>query len=201
VVYTPTAVKGEGHSARVTGISSSSLRESGADTAAAERSKVGRAEAQAMAGKREYPDHPVVGVGGVVSSGDRALLIRRGTEPLKGEWSIPGGTLEVGETLAEGVARELREETGLEVRVLDLIEAFERIFPDHATTDPPGPQTRAAQNLGLASEGQAGARAATHPARTKPQKRPPYHFVLLDYLCDAVAGVDCLAAPGAGSWH
>ena len=95
-----------------------------------------------MAGKREYPDHPVVGVGGVVISGDRALLIRRGTEPLKGEWSIPGGTLEVGETLAEGVARELREETGLEVRVLDLIEAFERIFPDNATTDPPGPQTQ-----------------------------------------------------------
>lgn len=194
VLYNATAAKGEGHSARVTGISSSSLRESGADTAAAERSKVGRAEAQAMAGKREYPDHPVVGVGGVVISGDRALLIRRGTEPLKGEWSIPGGTLEVGETLAEGVARELREETGLEVRVLDLIEAFERIFPDNATTDPPEPQTRAAQNLGLASKGQAGASAATHPAPTKPQKRPRYHFVILDYLCEAVAGV-----PRAGS--
>src|SRR3989442_12129578 len=122
-------------------------------------------------------------------SRERALHVRRGTEPLKGEWSIAGGPLEVGETLAEGVARELREETGLEVRVLDLIEAFERIFPDHATTDPPGPQTRAAQNLGLASEGQAGARAATHPARTKPQKRPQYPFVILDYLCEAGAGV------------
>lgn len=72
----------------------------------------------------------MVGVGGVVINDDRALIIRRGSEPLKGEWSIPGGMLEVGETLAAGVARELREETGLTVRVLDLIEVFERIFPD-----------------------------------------------------------------------
>lgn len=82
-----------------------------------------------MSQNRQYPDRPVVGVGGVVIEGERALLIRRGSEPLKGEWSIPGGTLELGETLAEGVARELREETGLEVRVLELIEAFERILP------------------------------------------------------------------------
>lgn len=84
-----------------------------------------------MKSKREYPDRPIVGVGGVVISGGRALLIRRGSEPLKGEWSIPGGTLEVGETLAEGVGRELREETGLEVKILELIEVFERIFPDN----------------------------------------------------------------------
>ena len=60
----------------------------------------------------------------------RALLIRRGAPPLKGQWSIPGGTLELGETLEEGVRRELWEETGLEVCVGELIEAFERIFPD-----------------------------------------------------------------------
>jgi len=83
-----------------------------------------------MAAKREYPDQPVVGVGGVVISDGRALLIRRGSEPLKGEWSIPGGILELGETLVEGVRRELREETALEVRVLELIEVFERIFPE-----------------------------------------------------------------------
>ena len=52
-----------------------------------------------MGGKREYPDHPVVGVGGVVILDGRALLIRRGSEPLKGQWSVPGGTLELGETL------------------------------------------------------------------------------------------------------
>jgi 8-oxo-dGTP pyrophosphatase MutT (NUDIX family) len=68
-------------------------------------------------------------VGGVVISEGRALLIRRGSAPLQGEWSIPGGLLEVGETLEQGVARELAEETGLEVRVIELIEVFERIFP------------------------------------------------------------------------
>jgi 8-oxo-dGTP diphosphatase len=78
---------------------------------------------------REYPDKPVVGIGGVVIDNDHALLIRRGTEPLMGQWSIPGGTLELGESLQAGVARELLEETGLEVRVLDLIEVFDRIFP------------------------------------------------------------------------
>jgi ADP-ribose pyrophosphatase YjhB (NUDIX family) len=78
---------------------------------------------------REYPDKPVVGIGGVVIENDHALLIRRGTEPLMGQWSIPGGTLELGESLQAGVARELLEETGLQVRVLELIEVFDRIFP------------------------------------------------------------------------
>ena len=83
---------------------------------------------------REYPDRPLVGVGGVVIEDSRALLIRRGTEPLLGEWSIPGGTLELGETLEEGVARELLEETGLEVKVIELIEVFDRIYIE----SPPG---------------------------------------------------------------
>lgn len=79
---------------------------------------------------REYPLRPVVGVGGVVIADGRALLIRRGHPPLEGQWSIPGGTLEVGETIVEGIQRELAEETGMEVRALDLIEVFERIFRD-----------------------------------------------------------------------
>lgn len=79
---------------------------------------------------REYPPRPVVGVGGVVIADGRALLIRRGHAPLEGQWSIPGGTLEVGETIVEGIKRELAEETGIQVRVLDLIEVFERIFRD-----------------------------------------------------------------------
>jgi 8-oxo-dGTP diphosphatase len=83
-----------------------------------------------MAFSREYPDRPVIGVGGVIIDRDRTVLIRRGTEPLLGEWSIPGGTIEIGETLEEAVRRELREETGLEVCVLDLIELFDRIYPD-----------------------------------------------------------------------
>src|ERR1700737_1858265 len=80
-----------------------------------------------MASSREYPERPLVGIGGVVIEHGRALLIRRGSEPLRGEWSIPGGMLELGETLEEGVVRELLEETGLRVRVLGLIEVFERI--------------------------------------------------------------------------
>jgi 8-oxo-dGTP diphosphatase len=80
--------------------------------------------------QREYPDRPIVGVGGVVISGGRVLLVRRGREPSLGEWSIPGGMLESGETLAEGVRRELSEETGLNVRVGAFLEVFERIDVD-----------------------------------------------------------------------
>jgi 8-oxo-dGTP diphosphatase len=81
---------------------------------------------------REYPDRPVVGVGGVVIENGRALLIRRGSEPLLGQWSIPGGTLELGESLENGVIRELKEETGLTVRIVEMIEVFDRIYEDEA---------------------------------------------------------------------
>ena len=77
--------------------------------------------------KREYPEHPLVGVGGVVLDRGRVLLIRRGSEPLKGEWSIPGGMLELGEELTAGVVRELEEETGLEVEPRACILVFDRI--------------------------------------------------------------------------
>lgn len=88
-----------------------------------------------MASSREYPHRPIVGIGGVVIEDNRALLVRRGAEPLLGQWSIPGGSLELGETLEEGVARELLEETGLVVRVVQLIELFERIVPGEAKSD------------------------------------------------------------------
>ena len=77
---------------------------------------------------REYPKHPLVGVGGVVIHRNRVLLIRRGSEPLKGEWSIPGGMLELGEELAAGAQRELKEETGLDVEPLECILVFDRIM-------------------------------------------------------------------------
>jgi 8-oxo-dGTP diphosphatase len=83
-----------------------------------------------MPNSREYPARPIVGVGGVVLLDNRVVLIRRANEPRKGQWSIPGGTLELGETLVEGVRRELLEEVGLEVEVGALIEAFERIYHD-----------------------------------------------------------------------
>jgi ADP-ribose pyrophosphatase YjhB (NUDIX family) len=117
-----------------------------------------------MVSSREYPERPVVGIGGVIIDGGRALLIRRGSEPLRGEWSIPGGTLELGETLEQGVARELLEETGMGVRVLELIEVFDRIY---------------------AEDGTIAARA---------QKKPRFHYVIVDYLCERIGG-----EPRAGS--
>lgn len=79
---------------------------------------------------RQYPDRPIVGVGGVVFVENRVVLVKRGREPLAGQWSLPGGALEVGETLHEGLRRELREETGLETTVGPLIELFDRITRD-----------------------------------------------------------------------
>jgi 8-oxo-dGTP diphosphatase len=80
--------------------------------------------------KRDYPDRPIVGVGAIVVDGDRALVVRRATEPLKGQWSIPGGMLELGEKLREGVAREVKEETGLIVEPGEVLDVFDSIFPD-----------------------------------------------------------------------
>jgi ADP-ribose pyrophosphatase YjhB (NUDIX family) len=102
----------------------------------------------------------MVGVGGVVIADGRTLLIRRGGPPLQGEWSIPGGLLEIGEMIEQGIARELAEETGLDVRVVELIEVFERIFPAPAAAD-----------------GSPG-----------DPRKPQYHFVILDYLCELRGG-------------
>lgn len=111
-----------------------------------------------MAFSREYPERPVMGVGGVIVDRGRTVLIRRGTEPLRGEWSIPGGTIEIGETLEDAVRRELREETGLEVRVLELIELFDRIYIDNGAPS------------------------------SQDKKKPRYHYVIADYLCELIGG-------------
>ena len=80
--------------------------------------------------RRDYPDRPIVGVGAVVVQNGLALVVRRATEPLKGEWSIPGGMLELGEKLRDGIAREVLEETGLIVEVGEVLDVFDSIFPD-----------------------------------------------------------------------
>jgi 8-oxo-dGTP diphosphatase len=79
---------------------------------------------------REYPERPIVGVGAVIVDRGRVVLIRRRYEPLAGQWSLPGGTLELGETLEEGAAREMFEETGLVVHIGPVIEVFDRIMLD-----------------------------------------------------------------------
>jgi len=101
--------------------------------------------------KREYPDSPLIGVGAVIVADGRALLIRRGQAPLLGEWSLPGGVLECGETLREAVIREAREETGLVVEVGEMLGVYERVI-------------------------------RTEDGRVR------YHYVLIDFLCRAVAG-------------
>jgi ADP-ribose pyrophosphatase YjhB (NUDIX family) len=79
---------------------------------------------------RRYPQRPIIGVGALILKRDRILMAQRGKEPLKGWWSLPGGALETGESLADGVRREVREETGLDIRPLGVLEIFERIMRD-----------------------------------------------------------------------
>jgi 8-oxo-dGTP diphosphatase len=80
-----------------------------------------------MAGDREFPARPIVGVGAVVLDGDRVLLVRRANEPLKGEWSVPGGAVDAGETLRAAIIREVREETGLDVDPGPIVDVLDRI--------------------------------------------------------------------------
>jgi len=80
--------------------------------------------------KREYPEQPLVGVGAIIIEGDRVVLVKRGHPPLAGEWSIPGGVLEVGETLREAAVREAREETGMAVETADLLGVYDRVLRD-----------------------------------------------------------------------
>ncbi len=101
--------------------------------------------------RRHYPEQPLVGVGAVIFKGEEVLLVRRGQEPARDTWSLPGGLVEVGETLTAAITRELAEETGLTVRLLGVTAVLERIFPDAAG-------------------------------------KVAYHYVLIDYLCEYLAG-------------
>jgi ADP-ribose pyrophosphatase YjhB (NUDIX family) len=113
--------------------------------------------------QREFPQTPLVGVGAVVVHEGRVLLVRRGNEPLKGHWTLPGGLLELGESVVEGVARETREETGLVVEPLELVELIDRIHRERVS--------------------QEGARESGREAG-----RVRYHYVIADYLCRVTGG-------------
>ena len=79
---------------------------------------------------RQYPERPIVGVGAVIVAEGKVVLIKRKYEPLKGHWSLPGGMVEIGETLESALSREMVEETGLRVDVGPVIEVFDRIMRD-----------------------------------------------------------------------
>lgn len=110
---------------------------------------------------REYPDTPRVGVGAVVLDGDRVLLVQRGQPPSQGKWSLPGGLVQLGERLEDAVRREVTEECGLSVRVLDVCGVIDRIVPD-------SPSERA------------------FPSRDALRVR--YHWVIVDYVAEPAGG-------------
>jgi 8-oxo-dGTP diphosphatase len=127
---------------------------------------------------RRYPDRPIVGVGGVILVDSYCriegipdsppvpcgvVLVRRRFEPLAGHWSLPGGALEIGETLEAGVAREILEETGLVVDVGGVIEVFDRIMLDDEAP------------VGASIQASGG-------------QRVRHHYVLIDYLCRPTGG-------------
>jgi ADP-ribose pyrophosphatase YjhB (NUDIX family) len=79
---------------------------------------------------REFPEHPLIGVGSIIIKGNQVVLVKRAHPPIQGQWSIPGGVLEVGEMLREAAIREAREETGLVVEPGELLGVFDRILRD-----------------------------------------------------------------------
>ena len=80
--------------------------------------------------KREYPEQPIIGVGGIVFNSDTVLLVKRDQAPGKGEWSLPGGAVELGETMPEALGREILEETSIKAKIQGLVRVLERITHD-----------------------------------------------------------------------
>jgi ADP-ribose pyrophosphatase YjhB (NUDIX family) len=80
--------------------------------------------------KREFPEHPLVGIGAIIIEDSRVVLVKRAHPPIQGQWSIPGGVLEVGELIREAAVREAREETGLIVEPGELLGVYDRVLRD-----------------------------------------------------------------------
>lgn len=116
---------------------------------------------------REYPDRPIAGVGVVVLKDDTVLMIQRGKPPRHGQWSIPGGKQKLGETWRATAVREVREETGVEIEVIGLIDVVDAIVHEG---DPMTPGVRPAPGTG--------------PGQVDPTRRVRFHYTLVD--CAAV---------------
>lgn len=134
--------------------------------------------------KREFPSRPLVGVGAVIihpvrRGGARVLLARRGRAPALGEWSIPGGLVKVGEPLKDAVAREVLEETGLRVRVGEMIELLDRIIYEE---EPKPAGQRKLRKQSKTTGGTATGAPEAEPDAA-PAPRVQYHYVIIDYLC------------------
>lgn len=80
--------------------------------------------------QREYPEHPLVGVGAIIIENSRVVLVKRAHPPLQAQWSIPGGVLEIGELVRDAAMREAREETGLTVEPGELLGVYDRVLRD-----------------------------------------------------------------------
>ena len=123
---------------------------------------IGRDAGRNRLTQREFPTRPLVGVGAVVvNDRGRVLLIKRGTEPMMGRWSLPGGLLDLGESLKEGVQREILEETGLFVQPEAIVEVVDRIYIE------------------------SGAQELEQVAQVP---RIRYHYVVVDYWCRLLGG-------------
>jgi 8-oxo-dGTP diphosphatase len=145
------------------------------------KTEAGSRKPEARRRSRRYPDRPIVGVGAVIlvdahcridgvpprgPSPYGVVLVKRRFEPLAGHWSLPGGALEVGETLVAGVAREILEETGLIVDVGPVIEVFDRIMYEEEASE-------------------------REVARAAGDRRVLHHYVLIDYFCRPAGGALC----------
>lgn len=128
---------------------------------------------------REYPSRPIAGVGVVVLRDDQVLMIRRGREPRLGQWSIPGGKQEVGETWRETATREVLEETGIEIEVIGIVDVVDAIIRDG---DPPRPGTAEAAAADDSATNPANDAANLAPRHARQRVR--YHYTLVD--CAAV---------------
>jgi 8-oxo-dGTP diphosphatase len=123
--------------------------------------------------EKNFTGPVIAAVGAVVFRGDEVLVIRRGRAPLKGQWSIPGGKVEYGERLHDALAREVREETGVEIRVLGLLDVFESL-------------PSSSQDRGPADEAAPAEDAATRLSASENKTAP--HYVMIDYAAEWIAG-------------